>query len=44
MRLALRCGESEPLRLYGVLLDDASMRQAALGKLSLIETTAGVGR
>ena len=34
---ALR-GESEPLRAYGVLLDDASMRQAAL-KLGLIETT-----
>jgi len=34
---ALR-GESEPLRQYGVLLDDASMRQAAL-KLGLIETT-----
>lgn len=34
---ALR-GEAEPLRAYGVLLDDASMRQAAL-KLGLIETT-----
>lgn len=34
---ALR-GESEPLRAYGVLIDDASMRQAAL-KLGLIETT-----
>lgn len=31
-------GESEPLRRYGVLLDDASMRQEAL-KLGLIETT-----
>lgn len=34
---ALR-GESEPLRAYGVLLDDASLRQEAL-KLGLIETT-----
>lgn len=34
---ALR-GESEPLRQYGVLLDDASMRQQAL-KMGLIETT-----
>lgn len=34
---ALR-GESEPLRSYGVLLDDASMRQKALA-LGLIETT-----
>lgn len=34
---ALR-GESEPLRAYGVLLDDASMRQKAL-ELGLIETT-----
>lgn len=34
---ALR-GESEPLRAYGVLLDDATMRQKAL-ELGLIETT-----
>lgn len=34
---ALR-GESEPLRRYGVLLDDASMRQEAL-RLGLIKTT-----
>lgn len=34
---ALR-GESEPLRAYGVLLDDASMRQKAL-ELGLISTT-----
>ncbi len=34
---ALR-GEAEPLRQYGVLLDDASMRQQAL-KMGLIETT-----
>ena len=34
---ALR-GESEPLRQYGVLLDDASMRQAAV-RLGLIKTT-----
>jgi hypothetical protein len=34
---ALR-GESEPLRAYGVLLDDASMRNKAL-QLGLIETT-----
>lgn len=34
---ALR-GESEPLRRYGVLLDDASMRQKAL-ELGLISTT-----
>lgn len=34
---ALR-GESEPLRAYGVLLDDASMRNEAL-KLGLISTT-----
>ena len=34
---ALR-GESEPLRAYGVLLDDASMRQKAL-ELGLIQTT-----
>lgn len=34
---ALR-GESEPLRAYGVLLDDASMRNEAL-KLGLIATT-----
>lgn len=34
---ALR-GEAEPLRAYGVLLDDASMRQKAL-ELGLIETT-----
>jgi hypothetical protein len=34
---ALR-GESEPLRQYGVLLDDASMRQKAL-ELGLISTT-----
>lgn len=34
---ALR-GESEPLRAYGVLLDDASMRQKAL-ELGLIKTT-----
>lgn len=35
---ALR-GESEPLRAYGVLLDDATMRQKAL-ELGLIETTS----
>lgn len=34
---ALR-GEMEPIRRYGVLLDDASLRNAAL-KLGLIETT-----
>jgi hypothetical protein len=34
---ALR-GETEPIRAYGVLLDDASMRQEAL-KLGLISTT-----
>ena len=34
---ALR-GEAEPLRAYGVLLDDASMRQAALS-LGIIKTT-----
>ncbi len=34
---ALR-GESEPLRSYGVLLDDASMRQEAV-RLGLIKTT-----
>lgn len=34
---ALR-GEAEPMRQYGVLLDDASMRQQAL-KMGLIETT-----
>lgn len=34
---ALR-GETEPMRQYGVLLDDASMRQQAL-KMGLIETT-----
>lgn len=34
---ALR-GESEPLRAYGVLLDDASLRQAAL-ELGIISTT-----
>jgi hypothetical protein len=34
---ALR-GEAEPMRKYGVLLDDASMRQEAL-KLGLIKTT-----
>ena len=34
---ALR-GESEPIRKYGVLLDDATLRQAAL-KLGIIETT-----
>ena len=34
---ALR-GESEPIRAYGVLLDDASMRQQAL-KMGLIKTT-----
>ena len=34
---ALR-GEAEPLRAYGVLLDDATLRQAAL-ELGLIETT-----
>ncbi len=34
---ALR-GESEPLRAYGVLLDDASMRQKAL-ELGIIQTT-----
>lgn len=34
---ALR-GESEPIRRYGVLLDDATLRQRAL-KLGLIETT-----
>jgi hypothetical protein len=31
-------GEAEPIRKYGVLLDDASMRQQAL-KMGLIETT-----
>ena len=31
-------GESEPLRKYGVLLDDASMRQEAM-RLGLIKTT-----
>lgn len=34
---ALR-GESEPIRAYGVLLDDATMRQEAL-RLGLVETT-----
>jgi hypothetical protein len=34
---ALR-GETEPLRRYGVLLDDASLKQAALG-LGIIKTT-----
>lgn len=34
---ALR-GESEPMRAYGVLLDDASMRQQAL-KMGLVKTT-----
>ncbi len=34
---ALR-GESEPLRRYGVLLDDASMRQKAL-ELGIVDTT-----
>jgi len=34
---ALR-GESEPLRAYGVLLDDASLRQAAL-ELGIVNTT-----
>ena len=34
---ALR-GESEPLRKYGILLDDASMRQKAL-ELGIISTT-----
>jgi hypothetical protein len=34
---ALR-GEAEPLRAYGVLLDDASMRQAAL-ELGIVNTT-----
>ena len=34
---ALR-GESEPLRAYGVLLDDASLRQAAL-ELGIVSTT-----
>lgn len=34
---ALR-GESEPIRQYGVLLDDATLRQRAL-KLGLVETT-----
>lgn len=34
---ALR-GESEPMRAYGVLIDDATMRQEAL-KLGLIKTT-----
>lgn len=34
---ALR-GESEPIRKYGVLLDDATLRQRAL-KMGLIETT-----
>lgn len=34
---ALR-GESEPIRAYGVLLDDATLRQRAL-KMGLIETT-----
>lgn len=34
---ALR-GEAEPLRQYGVLLDDASMRQAAL-ELGIVSTT-----
>lgn len=32
-------GEAEPMRAYGVLLDDASMRQQAL-KMGLIETTS----
>jgi len=31
-------GEAEPMRAYGVLLDDASMRQQAM-KMGLIETT-----
>ena len=31
-------GEAEPLRQYGVLLDDASLRQAAL-ELGIISTT-----
>ena len=31
-------GESEPLRRYGVLLDDATLRQEALG-LGIIKTT-----
>lgn len=35
---ALR-GESEPIRRYGVLLDDATLRQQAL-KMGLIETTS----
>lgn len=35
---ALR-GEAEPIRKYGVLLDDATLRQRAL-KLGLIETTS----
>ncbi|MAE64160.1 MAG: hypothetical protein CMJ18_07775 [Phycisphaeraceae bacterium] len=35
---ALR-GEAEPMRQYGVLLDDATLRQEAL-KLGLIETTS----
>lgn len=35
---ALR-GEAEPIRQYGVLLDDATLRQEAL-KLGLIETTS----
>jgi hypothetical protein len=34
---ALR-GEAEPLRAYGVFLDDATLRQAALS-LGLISTT-----
>jgi phage-related protein len=34
---ALR-GEAEPLRAYGVLLDDATLRQAAL-ELGIVETT-----
>lgn len=32
-------GEAEPMRAYGVLLDDASMRQQAL-KMGLVETTS----
>lgn len=32
-------GENEPLRRYGVLLDDATMRQAAL-KMGIINTTS----
>lgn len=37
MQAAFR-GETEPIRKYGILLDDASMRQAAL-RLGIISTT-----